>query len=147
MECTEPMRIPTLSKNSQMLIRRSGHQSPDLVNSLGISSCLGPTIMCFTLHRRAVIFKAAVPLLNLFGARGVVAGSLFNLSDYFHLLIIRMQPIDKKIPHHKIAITLQSLIGIRTWPVASCASAHIYTYTNIHSHTPHHTHIRARTPY
>lgn len=55
--------------------------SCNLVNDLAISAFLWPTRTCSTLHRRAGIFIAIVPHLNLGEAHGIVAEDLLERLD------------------------------------------------------------------
>lgn len=57
--------------------------TPNLVNEFVISACWGPNRTCSTLHRRASISEAIVPLLNFCNAHGIFAGGLLILPNGF----------------------------------------------------------------
>jgi hypothetical protein len=89
-ECAEPMLIPTSSAISRTVRRRSSRIRAHIFNDICIPACWWTPGTLVTLRECAAVFEALKPLFDLRSTHCIIAESLLNLPNCFHLGICKL---------------------------------------------------------
>lgn len=141
-ECTELEHTPTSAVgffNGAATVLHK--KSPHLVNHLVISASWRPSGTCVAFHRRAAIFDPVAPLVNLCNVHGIVAESLLNLSNCFHLSVTKFEQNLKQYIYSSRSITLgkerkndEDWLQLLTWKLTASDSfsAGLIKFSHLH---------------